>query len=104
MILLLSVIDLNPESYKYLVINVDKNQCTDAVTSHNLDGREFIVRMQESGVSTDHVRYIDKYTSVHYFPLNFSYGLRVTLRHLLIFRMTQKMEVSYTLQLISWIR
>ncbi len=47
--------DLNPESYKYLVMNSQKNKCGAKLKSYNLDGRAFIMQMQQDRVHIDHI-------------------------------------------------
>ena len=47
--------DLNPTSYEYLQKNAKLNKCyADRLTTYNLDGREFIHRMNNEGVNVDH--------------------------------------------------
>lgn len=47
--------DLNPTSYEYLQKNAKLNKCyADRLTMYNLDGREFIHRMNKEGVNVDH--------------------------------------------------
>ena len=47
--------DLNPTSYEYLQKNAKLNKCSaDRLTMYNLDGREFIHRMNNEGVNVDH--------------------------------------------------
>lgn len=47
--------DLNPESYKYLEINMNKNKCKNLLSPYNMDGRDFILKMQEDQIIIDHV-------------------------------------------------
>ena len=47
--------DLNPISYKYLLQNGQTNKCQkDRLYTYNLDGREFIHKMNEDGIKVDH--------------------------------------------------
>ena len=47
--------DLNPESYKYLEINMNRNKCKNLLSPYNMDGRDFILKMQEDQIIIDHV-------------------------------------------------
>ena len=47
--------DLNPESFKYLEMNMNKNKCKKLLSPYNMDGRDFILKMQEDQVVIDHV-------------------------------------------------
>jgi len=47
--------DLNPISYKYLLQNGQTNKCQkDRLYTYNLDGREFIHKMNVEGIQVDH--------------------------------------------------
>jgi len=47
--------DLNPTSYKYLLQNGQTNKCQkDKLYTYNLDGREFIHKMNAEGTQVDH--------------------------------------------------
>ena len=48
--------DLNPISYKYLLQNGQTNKCSmnDRLYTYNLDGREFIHKMNSEGIQVDH--------------------------------------------------
>ena len=49
--------DLNPESFRYLVINADKNHCdTKSKKLHkfNMDARQFCHKLQDEGIAVDH--------------------------------------------------
>jgi len=47
--------DLNPTSYKYLLQNGQTNKCPkDRLYTYNLDGREFIHKMNAQGIQVDH--------------------------------------------------
>jgi tRNA (guanine37-N1)-methyltransferase len=47
--------DLNPESYKYLVINAEKNHCDDTkLHKYNMDARAFCHKLQDDGVVVHH--------------------------------------------------
>lgn len=56
--------DLNPESYKYLNINIDQNKVDTFVKSFNLDGREFIKQspkiITEFQKVTPEIKYVAK--------------------------------------------
>jgi len=48
--------DLNPISYKYLKINVQLNKCNKRnIHTYNMDGREFIRKLDNDGIRYDHV-------------------------------------------------
>ena len=49
--------DLNPESFKYLVINADKNHCDTTnkkLHTFNMDARQFCHKLQDEGIDVDH--------------------------------------------------
>ena len=45
--------DLNPASFKYLNVNLKKNRCKN-LHPYNMDGREFVAKLQSNGVEPDH--------------------------------------------------
>jgi tRNA (guanine37-N1)-methyltransferase len=46
--------DLNPDSYKYLVINSKRNKCKN-LFCYNMDARTFCLQLQERGIDFHHV-------------------------------------------------
>lgn len=48
--------DLNPDSYKYLVVNAEKNRCdvNEKLHTFNMDARAFCHKLQDDGIVVDH--------------------------------------------------
>lgn len=48
--------DLNPASYKYLVMNSKNNKCTSTLFPYNMDGRQFMIQLlEEQGILPHHI-------------------------------------------------
>jgi len=46
--------DLNPASYKYLVINNRANKCERSLSCYNMCARDFVLQLADTGIDFDH--------------------------------------------------